>query len=256
MSSLAFGLAAYLGGDPPQVKATFAQLSLAVQQLGQWEGSGDITPAILLQAINFALIEGYDIVTQKWLDYYTVENDFLLESGVNGYALTDIAPGFYKLRHIDYTQDNVITSATRFLPMLPHALDVAHRYSGTSATSSRPPRYRVQNQVIILAPTPIGGIIRTWYIPSPYQFSSTTDTNEVVFDVAIEIRLVVQLAQREILERNDLPTAECDVKIAKLTSLLRTAADSRDAGQPFYLSPYGPPREPSQYGPDDEGRWD
>lgn len=253
MSSLAFGLAAYLGGDAVPLKSTFAQLSTAVKQLGQWEGSGDITPEVLLQAINFALIEGYDIVVQKWLDYYTIETDFSLTAGTSAYALTDVAPGFYKLRHIDYTQDTTISDSTRFLPMLPFTLDVAHRYAGMSISSRRPPRYRVQGQAIVLSQA-VSGIVRVYYIPAPYQFSDDTDTNEVVFDAPIEIRLVVQIAQRDILERNDLDTRDCDAKIAKLTALLRTAADSRDAGQPFYLDPSGPRREGADI-IDDEGWW-
>lgn len=253
MSSLAFGLASYLGGNPVLLSSTFAQLSLAVQQLGQWENSDDVTPAVLLQAINFALIEGYDIVTQKWLDYYTIENDFALTAGVNAYALQDVAPGFYKLRHIDFTPDSQISVSTCFRPMQPHALDSAHRYSGANATSGRAPKYRVQGQAIVFSPPPNGGIIRVYYIPIPYQFSDPLDTNEVVFDAPIEIRLVVQLAQREILERSDLPVDDCDRKIAKLTSLLRTAADSRDAGEPFCLDPNGPS---GRYLDDDcEGRY-
>jgi len=255
MSSLAFGLAAYLGGDAVPLKSTYAQLALAVQQLGQWENSGDVTGDVLLQAINYALIEGYDIVVQRWADYYTIENDFALTSGTRAYALTDVAPGFYKLRHIDFTGDATTSEATRWSPMLPHALDAAHAYSGQSATGRQPPRYRIQGQTLVLAQVPTGGIIRTFYIPAPYQFSGTDDTNEVVFDAPIEIRLVVQIAQRDILERNDLPTADCDRKIEKLTALLRTASDNRDAGEPFYLDPRGPPQEFMTGGPDDGGWW-
>lgn len=243
MSSLAFGLATYLGGDTVPLKGTFASLSLAVQQLGQWENSGDITPAVLLQSINFALIESYDIVIQRWLDYYTIETDFVLTPGTGAYALSDITPGFYKLRHMDYTGDTTVTDNTRFVPMLPHSLDGAYRYSGRGPSGRFPPRYRIQGQTIVFAPTPAGGVARVYYIPAPYQFSGIGDTNEVVFDAPIEIRLVVQVAQRDILERSDLDTRDCDMKIGKLTALLRAAADNRDAGEPFYLNPAGPPRE-------------
>lgn len=254
MSSLAFGLASYLGGEPPLQTATFAQLSLAVQQLGQWENSDDVTPAVLLQAINFALLEGYDIVVQKWLDYYTIEHDSVLTAEQSAYALTDVAPGFYKLRHIDFTGDTTTSESTKWTPMLPHEIAGAHAYSGRAVSGRRPPRYRVQGQFLMLTPTPSAGIIRTFYIPVPYQFSAVDDTNQVVFDAPIEMRLVVQLAQRDILERSDLSTADCDRKIERLTALLRTAADSRDAGTPFYLNPLGPPREPD-WAIDDEGWW-
>lgn len=233
---------------------TFAQLSLAVQQLGQWENSGDITPAVLLQAINYGLLEGYDLMVQKWADYYTLDTTFALVSGTAAYALTTVAgTTFSKLRHLDWTRDSVVTANSKFVRMLPHDIDGAHAYSGANATSGRPPRYRVQGANLVFAPVPSGGNVRIYYIPLAPQFTSIADVTPVTFDAPIEERLVVQLAEREILERNDLPTGDCDGKIVKLTAQLRSAADSRDAGNPFYLSPYGPPRDP--YSVSDDEDW-
>ena len=67
---------------------TFAQLSLAVQQLGGWEGSTDITPAVLLQAINFGLIEGYRAMVNAWRDYFTLQADFAIVAGTIGGAFS------------------------------------------------------------------------------------------------------------------------------------------------------------------------
>ena len=57
---------------------TFAQLSLAVQQVGSWEGSNDITPDVLLQAINYGLLEGYGLMVKAWKDYYTLDTTFAI----------------------------------------------------------------------------------------------------------------------------------------------------------------------------------
>lgn len=243
MSSMAFDLPSDVGGDAVLVTRSFADLSTKVQQLGQWENSGDITPEVLLQAINFALIEGYDIITGKWLDYYTIEATFPFETNEPRYTLSTVAPGFYKLRHLAYTRDTTVTANSRFVPMLPHAIEGAASYSGVSASAGRPPRYRVQGRDLVFAPMPSGGTVKVYYIPVPPQFASVTDDLQVIFEVPIEERLIVQLAQREILERNDLSTADCDRKIDRLTGMLRVGADSRDAGEPLYLSPHGPPRE-------------
>lgn len=223
---------------------TFAQLSLAVQQLGQWENSGDITPAILLQAINYGLLEGYDAMVQKWADYYTANVDFAITTATDTYALSTIASAFYKLRHLDYSSDAFPVGANaRFRRMLPFDIEAQHTYSGAVSSTSRTPRYRMQAGNLIIAPK-ASGTVRAWYIPTATQFTGVGDVSTLAqFDAPVEERLVVQIAQRDLLERNDLPTNDCDMKIARLTALLKTAADSRDAAEPFYLDPSGPPRD-------------
>lgn len=234
---------------------SFAQLSLAVQQLGQWEGSIDITPVVLLQAINYALLDGYDHMVQKWADYYTLDRTFSLTSGLDTYPLANIAAtgGFYKLRHLDYTPDAAVTASSRFTRMLPHEIEGAHVYAGVQSTSGRPPRYRIQGANLVLAPVPPTGTVRIYYIPLPFQFVDVDDVDVATFDVPTEERLVVHLAQRDLLMRSDLDTSGVDRTIGDLTMKLRTAADSRDAGEPMYLDPRGPPRDFDRGGPDGDG---
>lgn len=236
---------------------SFSQLSLAVQQLGQWENSVDITPAVLLQAINYGLLEGYDQMVQKWADYYTKDTTFTLVNGTASYALaTVVSPdAFYKLRHLDFSQDSPASTNSVFRRMLPHELDGAHVYSGVTTTSGRPPRYRIQGANLVFAPTPIGGSVRIFYIPLAPQFTDTADATLVTFDVPTEERLVVHLAMRDILIRSDLETSSADRMIGQLIAGLRTAADSRDAGEPMYLDPRGPRRDNMRGGPDDDGWW-
>lgn len=218
------------------IQRSFAQLSLAVQQLGQWENSGDITPAILLQAINYALIEATDIVIKKWEDYYTRDATFATTAGVESYPLAvSIADAFYKLRHLDFSTDGV-----KFRRMTPYSLDKQYVYS--SGSTSRTPKYRIQGQNLIIAPA-IAGTIKAYYVPLPVQFGTVDDvTTLVTFDVPVEERLVIHLAMRDLLTRSDLSTQSVDAQIARLVGLLRSAADDRDAGEPFYLDPMGPPR--------------
>ncbi len=234
---------------------SFAQLSLAVQQLGQWESSIDITPVVLLQAINYALLEGYDHMVQRWADYYTRDTTFQLTSGMDTYPMNSIVSpdSFYKLRHLDFTPDTTVTTGSRFVRMLPHEIEAAHAYAGVAATTGRPPRYRIQGGNLVFAPLPVGGTVRIYYIPLPMQFTGVDDDGDVIFDVPTEERLVVHLAHRDLLDRSDLETAGADRKIADLTMKLRTAADSRDAGEPMYLDPRGPRRDAMDCGPDGDG---
>lgn len=224
---------------------TFAQLSTAVQAAGSWENSTDITPAVLLQAINYGLIVGYDAMVVKWEDYYTLDATFAIVAGTSSYVLSTIAPNFYKLRHLDVSQDGV-----KFRRCYPHDLEVAYRYTTNTATSVSRLRYRMQAGNLVFVPIPPAATARIFWIPLPVQFTSTADVTPVTFDVPAEEELVVYLAERFCLDRSDLDLSGVTRKIDEATSRLRTASADRDAGEPFSLDPNGPPR---QWGYGDEG---
>jgi hypothetical protein len=209
---------------------SFAQLSLAVQQLGQWENSADITPAVLLQGINYALLEGYDMMVQRWADYYTLDTTFSIVAGTDTYALATIAPTFYKLRHLDVSSDG-----TRFFRAYPYDIDTQHQFTASTGNSMHRVRYRLQGQNLIFAPNHVGGTGKLWFIPLPVQFTDVNDASLVTFDVPVEERLVVHLAQRDLLMRSDLSTSSVDPMIERLGQMLKMAGDARDAGEAFSL---------------------
>lgn len=218
---------------------TFAQLSLAVQQLGGWEGSTDITPAVLLQAINYGLIEGFRGMVNAWRDYFTLQADFAIVAGTDTYALATIAPNFFELRHLDVSSDGV-----RFRPCPPHDIAAAHRWSAVTATTVSRVRYRMQGANLVLVPKPPAATGRIYYIPLAPQFASTADVTALTFDVPAEELLVVAYAFRECLIRSELDLSPAQAKIAEAVAGLRTDAGNRDAGQPFTLDPAGPRRDP------------
>lgn len=209
---------------------SFAALSLAVQQLGAWENSDDVTPSVLLQAINYALLEGYDLMVGKWSDYYTLDTTFSIVAGTDTYLLATIAPTFYKLRHLDVSSDG-----TRFFRARPYDIDTQHQYTGSTGNTMHDVRYRLQGVNLVLAPNHVGGTGKLWYIPLPVQFTDVNDASLVTFDVPTEERLVIHLAMRDILVRSDLSTASVDGMIERLVAGLKMAADSRDAGEAFSL---------------------
>jgi hypothetical protein len=217
---------------------TFAQLSLAVQQLGGWEGSSDITPAVLLQAINYGLLEGYRAMVNAWRDYYTLQADFAILAGTDTYALATIAPNFFELRHLDVSSDGV-----RFRPCPPHDIAAAHRWSAVPSTTVARLRYRMQSANLVFVPKPPAATGRIYYIPLAPQFASTADVTALTFDVPSEELLVVAYAYRECLIRSELDLSPAQAKIAEAMAGLRTDAGNRDAGEPVYLDPAGPRRE-------------
>jgi head-tail adaptor len=229
------------------ITRTFAQLSLAVQQAGQWENSADITGTVLLQAINYGLIRGYDEMVKKWADYYTLDATFAIVAGTSSYVLSTVAPNFYKLRHLDVSQNG-----TSFRRCFPHDLEVAYRYTTNTATSVSRLRYRMQGQNLVFVPVPPTATARIFWIPLPVQFASIADVTPVTFDVPAEEELVVHLAQRACLDRSDLDVSGINRQIAEDIAGLRSSSDSRDAGEPFSLDPNGPPGRWG-YGDEDDG---
>jgi hypothetical protein len=230
---------------------TFAQLSLAVQQVGGWEGSIDITPIVLLQAINYGLLEGYALMVKAWRDYYTIDTTFAIIAGTDTYPLSTIAPNFYQLRHLDVSSDGL-----RFRRCLPHDLSAAYRYSAVPAITIARLRYRMQGANLVFVPVPPVGTARIYWIPLPVQFASTADVTPVTFDVPAEELVVVYMAQKFCLDRSDLSTVGVERDIAQAAMGLRSNASNRDADQPVYLDPNGPPRDSRILGyNDDDGGW-
>ncbi len=230
------------------ITRTFAQLSLAVQQAGGWENSDDITPAVLLQAVNYGLLEGYRAMVNAWRDYYTLDTTFPIVAGTDRYALATIAPNFYELRHLDVSADGV-----RFQRCLPHDLSIAARYSSIPATSVGRLRYRLQAGNLVFVPVPPAGTAKIYWIPLPPQFTSIADVTPVTFDVPSEEKLVVHLAQRDCLIRSELDISTVNNSIKEDIAGLRTDAGNRDAGQPFSLDPNGPARDHRILGDSDDG---
>jgi hypothetical protein len=230
---------------------TFAQLSLAVQQVGSWENSTDITPDVLLQALNYGLLEGYALMVKAWRDYYTLDTTFAIVAGTASYPLATIAPNFYQLRHLDVSSDGV-----RFRRCLPHDLSGSYRYSAVPATSISRLRYRMQGANLVFVPVPPAGTARIFWIPLPVQFANIADTTAVTFDVPAEELVVVYLAQKFCLDRSELSTTSVERDIARAIMGLRSDASNRDADQPVYLDPNGPPRDSRVLGyNDDDGGW-
>lgn len=212
---------------------TLAQLRQSFLVRGQYENSADITPAVANELLNDALIEGYNLIVQRWDDYYTqVGTPFATVVGTDTYAL---ATDFEKLRKVEVLVSGLATDPqARWAQLYPVSIDDTHRHR---STSPRAARYRIAaaagaaSLVIVPAPASVS-TIRVFYLPHATQL--VNDSDVVVFDTPIEQKLVLHIALRDAYQRQDLPTMEIEAKIQMLASQVRTASD-HDAGEPFYL---------------------
>jgi hypothetical protein len=193
--------------------------------------SVDLTPAVLNEFINDALQESYNILVERWADYYTIQGaSQTLTAGDGSYTLpTD----FYKLRKVE-----LLAGGDQWSKLAPHDLESSHLYS----VRGRPRRYRMQARELVFVPTPSAAeTFRLFYIPLRPEL--VTDGDVVTFDVPEELKLLLAIAWRECLDRQELDPSPAVIKIDATTKMLRSAADSRDAAEPFYLDPHGPPLE-------------
>lgn len=217
---------------------TLAQLRTSVAVLGQYENSQDITPAVLLEVLNDALEETYNICIACSDDYYAkLGPTFTTVAGQGTYALPD---DFYNLRKVEQSLNG------RWARLLPVPIDTANAITSYGCRY----RYRLSSAGLSLYPTPIDGSVtlQLWYIPLAPQLVNDTDT--VTFDRPVERKMVIEIALRDCLQRQDLSIAEKQAQIDRLAQQLRTAADSHDSGEPFYLSGRGP-----SAGDDDGSGW-
>ena len=225
---------------------TLLQLRTAVVTRGQYEHSNDINPvgdpSLLNDFINEAIAEIYDLIVQKWADYYTVSSTTSIVSGTDSYALpTD----FYKLRKVEILMSGSNGDPNaRWRRLRPHDLEARHLYSQYGLIA-KGYRYRLQAGNIVLVPVPASAeTIRMFYIPFSTRLSADGDTFDGINNYE---ELVIHTALLRCKRREELPTDDIEREIARLTARIRTAADGRDAAEPFYLSPGGP------MGDDDEG---
>lgn len=184
--------------------------------------SVDLTPTVLNEILNEALTEGFDVITNKWLDYATGLSDISIVADEDTYPLP---ADFYKMRVVWLQQGD------RYKRLHPVDLDSAHRYAGKTGGVYR---YRITNRNLVFMPTPSGAeTVRIFYVPQQPELVNDYDT--VTLDVPIELKYILAIGWREILDRQNLDPSPAITKVQQYGAMLRVSADSLDAGEPFYL---------------------
>jgi len=209
---------------------TLLQLRTSVQQRGAYENSADITSAILTEAINEAISETYDILVQRWADYYVTRANLTVTANADTVALPS---DFYKLRKLEVV-DSTAPSGYRKLS----TLDLSASHAVGSQVVGKRYRYRLEQGNVVLMPTPTTGeTLRIFYVPEFTLLSADGDTFDGINGYE---ELVIQLALLRCKRREELPTDDIEREINRLTLRVRDAADGRDASAPLMYNPFGP----------------
>lgn len=201
--------------------------------------SQDLTAAVLNEFLNESIVEAWDIIVGRWADYYTKSGAIAVTSGQDTYV---VPTDFLKLRRLW-----ILETGTEYKRLYPADLDAAHQFTGATV-GNKNYRYRLQARSLILMPLPAAAeTLRLYYIPVAPQL--VDDADSVTFDVPLEVKLILAIAWRECLDRQELDPSPAIQKIGDLTGKVRTSADSRDAGEPFYLAAN------QSFGADDDMDW-
>jgi hypothetical protein len=205
---------------------TLAELRTDLRALTGFENVPDPSDTLLNRLLNDAITEVWDLLIQKWDDLYTTSTTVVVAAG----DAVALPATFYKLRKLE-TQNG-----PKWVRNLPFDLDVSHTFS--TVTGKRY-RYRLQGANLQLSvPVAQSETFRIWYIPFSPRLSADGDLFDGINGYE---QLVLQTARRTTLDRFELDTANAEKEIVRLTARIRTAADGRDASEPFYLNPHGPP---------------
>lgn len=217
---------------------TLAEFRTAILERGGWSVSGDLTPTVLADVVNQAITELWDLLIDADKDRYATSTTLSTAVGSDSVSLPD---DFYELRKLEISD-----GAGGWNRLLPHALEVSHQYRTSSGKWFR---YRLQGSNIRLVPTPQSiETLRLWYIPWAARLVADGDTFDGVNGYE---ELVIQIGKYRCEVRQDLPSQDATSReIARLTKRIRAAANDRDASEPFYIDPHGPP-----YGFEDDDPW-
>lgn len=181
---------------------TLANLRAEAQQRANQENKTLVAPADWNRYINEAIAELYDVIVAVNPHYYVSSSAFTL-TAVNTFALTTLAPVFYKLRGVDY-----LPSATG-QPVTVHPFNFQERN-----------RYRNQG---------FAGTYTVWYTPVPPTLTADGDTLDFILDVWSEFIPVTAAIVALTKEESDI-SALAAVKQAVLARI-SASAPSRD-GEP------------------------
>lgn len=214
------------------VTLTDAGAAFKARQVGQ-----RITTASATSAANIGTFRILTVPTATTLTYENVDGvteAFTGTYSIDGASAVALPLDFYKLRKVEAKLND-----TTWRRIYPHDLEVAHRFATTSPSPGHGLRYRLQASKLEFSPPPVAGqVVRMYYIPVATRLAATTDTFDGINGYE---ELVEQIAFRRCRgEREELDTSQIEREVERLSQRVRADADSRDAGEPFYLNPYGP----------------
>lgn len=202
---------------------TVAELATKIRDRGDFNESPYITDAFLIDALDSAKAEVYDIVVSKFEDAYTTISGL---SATAGDPDVSLPTNFYKLIGVDLD-----AGGGQFSTVHRWNLHERNLFDGTLGGSSY--RYRLVGSELRLIPTPASDEdFRVWYVPISTRLTRMEDEVDGINGFE---ELMVAIAQRKCHVREGTSVTAIDAEIERQTRRIEIMAGGRDAGEPESL---------------------
>ena len=209
---------------------TTSEIITAVRRRGGY--ISDVFPAeesSLIEFIDSAYSEVYDVLAFSFEGFYEVETEFSTTGSVADYPLpTDLEHLIgvdYKISNDDYDTINRYDFSDRNV----------YNHSVTSGYNSNHYVYRLQGNNIRLQSTPTGGnTIRLTYIPYPTKVSGSSQS--LSFHTAAQEELVKLHTLRKVQAADEVSVSSTDKEIGRQMARVKTISSIRDQHQPKGIS--------------------
>ena len=200
-----------------------ATLKTRIRRRSNQEGSKFITDDELLEYIDSAACELYDILVTNYADYFIDFANFNTVAGTNIYSLP---ANFYKLRAMDQVYNGESENIDKF-PFEDRNLFLK--------TTFRPPvdsnlKYCIMGQTVLLLPTPtLATSITLWYVPVMPKL--TNDSQLVAGFSGWEEVIISECCARIAIKAEEDPAPHFRAK-EKVIERIVLASRQRDVGSP------------------------
>ncbi len=188
-----------------------------------------LTDTQILPMINAGYCQLYDKLTEAYGADYNLSITTFNTSATTTYALSTVAPNFYKLRGLD-----VQYQGTQYLPLKPFIWKDRNAYTAAFASLGQFPgtylRYRIQGASIVFTPLPNAvQQIRMSYTPAPTLLVNTSDTIDGIDGWE---QYVINFAAMQCLMNEEADTSQIAQQQMQMENRITKMAMERDSGEP------------------------
>jgi hypothetical protein len=207
---------------------TVSELITRVRERSNTERSNFVTDDEIIRYIDQAYTKLYDLIVQKFENYYIDEYSFTTD-GTNNFF--DLPATFYKMVGLDQLQSNS-PAGDNALTVRPFNFNERNRYNNIlfAVTAAAFYRYLIQGSKIKIMPQPSAGItFKMWYVPAPAKITTTVQT---IDGVSGWEEVVILTAAIQIMNKQELDSSALKREQLEAIDRVLTMATERDAALP------------------------
>lgn len=210
---------------------TLAQLKAQSRQMADMKNNNFVEDSELVNYINFAIAELYDLLIQSFsADYYVTTTGAV--NTVSGQDAYDLPEDFYKLRGVD-----IKLNRTSWTTLKPFNFNERNRYDDFGSwtiTGVTNIRYRLMGNQIRLIPTPDSARqYQIWYIPKCTKLVDDTDELD---DLNQYSEFVIVTAAMKMLHKEESDVSALAAERKRLIDRIIESSQNRDVGDPESIS--------------------